>query len=195
MVGAGRPIEVSQPERRSAAESALIRAAVAGDRTALEQLLGPHRRNVVAMCYGILGNVEDAEDAAQETFLRALRGLSRFRGDSALHSWLIRIALNLCFSWKRSRHPTETWDEGTVACAAASPETLAMSHLRLMEALATLPTHRRAALLLKEWEGCSMSEIGALMGWNEDRVKNELYRARRALVDWQRREAAEGEKP
>jgi RNA polymerase sigma-70 factor (ECF subfamily) len=108
IVGAGEQIAVSQPEGGSAAEAALIRAALAGDRAALEQLLGPHRRSVVAVCYGILGNAEDAEDAAQETFLRALRGLARFRGDSAFRSWLIRIALNLCFSRKRSRHPTET---------------------------------------------------------------------------------------
>ena len=77
---------------------ALVRAALAGDRAALEQLLGPHRRSVVAICYGILGNPEDAEDAAQETFLRALRGLSTFWRDAAFRSWLIRIALNIGFS-------------------------------------------------------------------------------------------------
>src|SRR5437764_12306788 len=84
---------------------ALVRAALAGDRAALEQLLGPHRRSVVAICYGILGNPEDAEDAAQETFLRALRGLSTFWRDAAFRSWLIRIALNIGFSWKRARRP------------------------------------------------------------------------------------------
>ena len=62
-----------------------------------------------------------------------------------------------------------------------------------MEALHSLPPRRRAALPLKEWEGWSMAEIGAVMRWNEDRVKNELYRARRSLAEWQRREAAEGE--
>jgi RNA polymerase sigma-70 factor (ECF subfamily) len=192
-MAAGEQIAVSETEGASSAEAALIRAALAGDRAALEQLLRPHRRSVVAICYGILGSTEDAEDAAQETFLRALRGLSRFRGDSAFRSWLIRIALNLCFSWKRSRHPTEVWEEGSDSSSSAtSPELIALSHLRLREALATLPPHRRAALLLKEWEGCSMAEIGALMGWNEDRVKNELYRARRSLVDWQRREAEGG---
>jgi RNA polymerase sigma-70 factor (ECF subfamily) len=192
-MAAGEQLAVSETEGGSSAESALIRAALAGDRAALEQLLGPHRRSVVAVCYGVLGSTEDAEDAAQETFLRALRGLSRFRGDSAFRSWLIRIALNLCFSWKRSRHPTEAWEEGSASSSSAtSPEVIALSHLRLREALDTLPPHRRAALLLKEWEGCSMAEIGALMGWNEDRVKNELYRARRSLVDWQRREAEGG---
>ena len=193
MVGAGEQIAVSETEGGSLAEFALIRAGLAGDRVALEQLLGPHRRTVLAVCYGILGNAEDAEDAAQETFLRALRGLSRFRGDSAFRSWLIRIALNLCFSWKHARHPTETLEERAASrSGAASPEVIALSHLRLMEALDRLPPHRRAALLLKEWEGCSMAEIGALLGWNEDRVKNELYRARRSLIQWEQREA-EGE--
>jgi RNA polymerase sigma-70 factor (ECF subfamily) len=197
MVGAGEQIAVSDTNRGSPAEAALIRAGLAGDRAALEQLLGPHRRSVVAVCYGILRDAEDAEDAAQETFLRALRGLSRFRGDSAFRSWLIRIALNVCFSWKRSRHPTETWDaEGSdPRPGGASPESIALGQLQLMEALGSLSPRRRAALLLKEWEGCSMAEIGALMGWNEDRVKNELHRARRSLVDWQRREAEEGENP
>ena|SRR5438067_2108461 len=196
IVEAGEQIAVSETEGGSPAESALIRAGLAGDRAALERLLGPHRRIVLAVCYGILGNAEDAQDAAQETLLRALRGLSRFRGDSAFRSWLIRIALNICFSWKRARHPTETWEEGSASRSGAdSPEVIAVSHLRLREALNSLPPNRRAALLLKEWEGCSMSEIGALMGWNEDRVKNELYRARRSLVDWRQREAAEGGNP
>jgi RNA polymerase sigma-70 factor (ECF subfamily) len=172
---------------------ALVRAARAGDRAALEELLGPHRRCVVAICYGILGNAEDAEDAAQETFLRALRGLATFRGDAAFRSWLIRIALNIGCSWKSSRRPVESWDEEAAPSDAASPEVIALQHLRLMEALRSLSAHRRAALLLKEWEGWSMAEIGAVMGWNEDRVKNELYRARRAMVEWERREAAEGE--
>jgi len=195
MVGIGEPSAVSESESGPAAERALIRAGLAGDRVALERLLGPHKRSLVAMCYGILGNVEDAEDAAQETFLRALHALPGFRGDSAFRSWLVRIALNICFSWKRASHPTEPWQEEGCATAsgAVSPEGIALCHLRLMEALNDLPPHRRAALLLKEWEGYSLAEVGALMGWNETRVKNESYRARRSLAEWQRREAAEGE--
>lgn len=193
MVGAEEHGAVREARGERGAEAGLIEAALAGQRGAVEQLLGRHRRSVVALCYGILGNAEDAEDAAQETFLRALQGLSRFRGDSPFRPWLMRIALNLCFSWKRSRHATDPWAETAEALrTAASPEDIALNHLHLLAALGTLPPHRRAALLLKEWEGCSMAEIGGLLGWNEDRVKNELYRARRALVDWQRREA-EGE--
>jgi RNA polymerase sigma factor (sigma-70 family) len=70
---------------------------------------------------------------------------------------------------------------------------MAINHLRLIEALNSLSPPRRAVLLLKEWEGCSLTEIGRVMGWNEMRVKNELYKSRRALAEWQRREADEGE--
>jgi RNA polymerase sigma-70 factor (ECF subfamily) len=202
-MGAGKPMlgmdeqwAVSERRGERAAESALIRAGLAGDRAALEQLLGPHKRSLVALCYGILGNAEDAEDAAQETLLRALRALSSFRGDAPFRAWLFRIAVNTCCSWKRYRHPTELWDEeGACAPGTASPEVIALSHLRLREALHSLPERQRAVLLLKEWEGFSMAEIAVTMGWNETRAKNELYKARRALIDWQRREAAEGGTP
>lgn len=193
MVGAGEQAAVGEGEGEPAAERALIRAGLAGDRAALERLLAPHQRSLAAVCYGVLGSVEDAEDAAQETFLRALRALRSFRGDSAFRSWLIRIALNICFSWKRARRPTEPWkEELAVASGSGCPEGVALDHLRLMEALQSLPPHRRAALLLKEWEGYTLAEVGVVMGWNETRVKNELYRARRSLAEWQRREA-EGE--
>src|SRR6476660_9239470 len=123
MVTAGEPMVVVNGEGGSTSEWALIVAARTGDRAALERLLRPHRRSVVAVCYGVLGSAEDAEDAAQETFLRALRGLSRFRGDSAFRSWLIRIALNVCFSWSRSRHRTEAGeDQDAASSVAVSPE-------------------------------------------------------------------------
>src|SRR5437899_12360817 len=91
---------VSHAESGAAAEAALIRAALAGDRAAMEQLLAPHRRPLVAFCHGLLGNAEDAEDAAQETFFRALNALAGFRRESRFRSWLFRIALNLCPSWR-----------------------------------------------------------------------------------------------
>jgi RNA polymerase sigma-70 factor (ECF subfamily) len=195
MVGIGEQRAVGEAGGESAAEAALIRAARAGDRVALEELLGPHQRALVAFCYGILGSVEDAEDAAQETFLRALRALATFRGEAAFRSWLFRIALNLCATWKRSRRPTEPWhEEGRFpGSGAASPEAVALDRLQIMHALRSLPRRHRALLLLKEWEGWSMAEIAAALGWSETRVKNELYKARRALAEWRRQEADEGE--
>jgi RNA polymerase sigma-70 factor (ECF subfamily) len=171
-----------------ASEAALLRAGQAGDRTALERLLAPHKGPLFALCYGILGDPDDAEDAAQETFLKVLRGLSRFRGEASFRTWLFRIAVNLCLNWKRDRRPSEPLDETRflLSLAADSPETLALRQLQMREALSTLRPHQRAALLLKEREGWSIAEIGVALRWNKKRVENELYRARRALVDWQR---------
>jgi RNA polymerase sigma-70 factor, ECF subfamily len=182
-------------EEEPAAEAALLRAARAGDPVAMEQLLALHQRSLYTLCHGILGHPDDAEDAVQETFLRALTALSRFRGEAAFRTWLFRIALNLCLRWKSARRTPERWEgnEAPSAPDTASPETLALRHLRLREALGALLPRQRAILLLKEREGWSVPEIAAGLGWSPNRVEYELYKARRALVEWRRREAGEGE--
>jgi RNA polymerase sigma-70 factor (ECF subfamily) len=195
MVGVQEWAAVSDRQGAPAAEAMLIRAGRSGDRTALEQLLAPHKGAVMALCHGILGHREDAEDAAQETVLRALRALPRFRGDASFRTWLLRIAVNVCLNWKRDRRPTtplEDLDDDNLP-ETASPEAIALRRLQVLEALSSLRPHHRAVLLLKEREGWSMAEIGAALRWNEKRVENELYRARRALVDWRRRDVDEGD--
>jgi RNA polymerase sigma-70 factor, ECF subfamily len=182
-------------DERSAAEAQLLQAARAGDQVALERLLEPQERALYALCRGILGHPDDAEDAVQETFLRALRALSGFRGEAALRTWLFRIAVRVCLDWKRASPPAERWDEerGVLSTHDLSPEAIVLRHLRVMEALHTLLPRQRAVLLLKEVEGWSIAEISAALRWNEKRVHNELFRARRALADWRRRDAAEGD--
>jgi RNA polymerase sigma-70 factor, ECF subfamily len=171
----------------------LLAAGRAGDRTALDQLLALHERPLFALCYGILGHAEDAEDAVQETFLRALRALPGFRGDAAFRTWLFRIAVNVCLKRKSDRAPAVPWDEEPTdtSPSTASPETIALRQLRLMEALRALLPRQRAVLLLKEREAWSLAEIAAAMGWNERQVRYELSKARQALAEW-RRDAGEG---
>jgi len=177
------------------AESALLRAGRAGDRAALEQLLARHKRPLLALCYGMLGHAEDAEDAVGETFLRALHALPRFRGDAAFRTWLYRIAVNVCLKWKASHPMTQPWDEehARPSSACLSPEAVALRRLRVMEALKSLPPRYRAVLLLKVLEGWSVAEIATALRWNSIRVQNELSKARRALAEWRRREAEEGD--
>src|SRR5262245_46765636 len=87
-------------DERPAAEARLLAEARAGDQAALERLLEPQERALYVLCRGILGHPDDAEDAVQETFLRALRALSGFRGDAAFRTWLFRIAVRICLDWK-----------------------------------------------------------------------------------------------
>jgi RNA polymerase sigma-70 factor (ECF subfamily) len=171
-------------------ETALLRAGRAGDPVALERLLALHQAPLYRLCHGVLGHADEAEDAVQETFLRALRALPGFRGDAAFRTWLFRIALHLCLRWKSSRPPTEPWDVDypPTPQSAPSPETVALRHLRMQEALGRLMPRQRAVLLLKEREGWSLSEIGRTMGWKPNRVEYELQKARRALVEWRRLE-------
>jgi RNA polymerase sigma-70 factor (ECF subfamily) len=186
---------VGSGEEGPAAEGALLEAGRAGDPAALEQLLALHKQSVYALCRGILGHAEDAEDAVQETFLRALRGLRRFRGDASFRTWLLRIAVNLCLDWKASRLRTAPWDEEQFerALAGPSPEAIALRQLRVTEALGSLLPRHRALILLKVREGWSVAEIAAALRWSEKRVDNELSKARRALVEWRRRHEEEGE--
>jgi RNA polymerase sigma-70 factor (ECF subfamily) len=186
-------------DEEPAAEAALLRAAQAGDREALEQLVARYKRPLFALCYGTLGHAEDAEDAVQEAFLRALRSLSGFRGEASFRTWLYRIAVNICLNWKRDHRPTEPWDEARFSAMAApgaalSPETAALRNLQMREALGTLLPRHRAILILKEREGWSVAEIALALRWKTKRVEHELSKARHQLAEW-RRGAGEGAEP
>jgi RNA polymerase sigma-70 factor, ECF subfamily len=167
----------------------LLAAARAGDSHAIEQLLLPHEPTLRAVCRGMLGRREDAEDAVQETFLRALRGLESFRGEASLKTWLVKIAVHVC-SARQKKYPVEFALEESHALAAPSPERSVVRQLLLTEALATLSAPRRVALLLKA-EGWTLEEIGQAQGWSVARVKVELFRARVALEKWAQKRAEE----
>jgi RNA polymerase sigma-70 factor (ECF subfamily) len=192
-------IAMSEFEGRPA-ETDLLRAAQTGDRAAMDRLLALHERPLLVLCHGMLGHADDAEDAVQETFLRALHALPGFRGASSLRTWLFRIAVNVCLNWKRDRRhdPAELgagpWDAegGGFSPITPSPEAIALQQLHIVEALGELPPRLRVVFLLKVLEGWSVAEIAVAMRWNPIRVQNELAKARRVLAEWRRRDAEEG---
>ncbi len=152
----------------------------------MERLLSGHERPLYLLCYGILGRREDAEDAVQETFLRAVRGLRGFRGEMGIKAWLTRIGVNVCLEQKRRhrrRPETECLDLGSEP-QCASPEAEILERLSVFEALAALPPRGRAVLLLKEREGWTTSEIARATRRTERQVYYELQKAYRALADW-----------
>ena len=186
---------VSSFDEEAATEATLLRAGKAGDSAALERLLAQHEPSLQTLCLGMLRHASDAEDAVQETFLRALRGLSRFRGDAGVRTWLFRIAVNVCLEWKRAHRPVQPWSDlynTAVGSPTPSPEAATLQNMRLLEALGALQPRHRALLVLKEHQGWSVAEIAAALRWNEKKVQNELYKARRTLAEWRERDAREG---
>jgi RNA polymerase sigma-70 factor (ECF subfamily) len=173
-------------------ELRLLRAGQAGDRTALETLFTRHEAALLRLCRGMLAasHPADAEDAVQETLLRALRALAKpggFRGEASVRTWLHRIAVNVCLEWRRSQRPALSLSslvEEPIAATTADPASTTFNRLRLAEAFRSLPPRYRALLLLREQEEWSVTEIAALLNWNEKKVHNELFKARRILARW-----------
>lgn len=168
--------------RSSVWEQETLKAAKAGDREAIWALLAPHEAVLFRLCLAQLGNAADAEDAAQETLVQAIRALPQFRGDSQLRTWLIRIAIRLCRRRGQQRRETIPLDEQTKT--HAGPEQATVTRAVLEEALTQLTENQRTVLLLQAVEGWSMREIAESLGVTEKKIENELYRARKALARW-----------
>jgi RNA polymerase sigma-70 factor, ECF subfamily len=170
----------------------LVLASQRGDVHSMELLLSRHEKAIGGVCYGVLGNREDAEDAAQEAFVQAVRAMKSFRMSSTFRTWLYRIAVNTCLNYRRRKRPVERWqDVSEHECAVASPESATLSRLFAAQALSQLMPKQRAIIILREVEGLTAQEIGEAMGWNEQKVRNELFKARQLLRRWVRAQAPE----
>ncbi len=189
--------------------NALSRAR-AGDEDAFRELIDPYRRELQLHCYRILGSLQDAEDAMQETLLAAWRGLEGFEGRASLRAWLYRIATNRCLNALRDRRrrpqevpsmveppePTRRVEpmwlepypdvllEGLVDTAPgpeARYETRESVGLAFVAALQRLPPRQRAALVLRDVLGFHRAEVAEILGSSEASVKGALQRARTTL--------------
>jgi RNA polymerase sigma-70 factor (TIGR02960 family) len=180
-----------------------LAAARAGDADAFRALTDPYRRELQVHCYRILGSVQDAEDALQETMLAAWRGLDEFAQRSSLRTWLYRIATNRCLNALRdnSRRPqTEpirtvepTWLEpypdvllddlpDTEFGPEARYEAKEAVSLAFVAALQHLPPTQRAVLVLRDVLGYRAAEVADMLGSTETSVNSAIVRAR-ATID------------
>jgi RNA polymerase sigma-70 factor (ECF subfamily) len=163
-------------------DRALVLACLAGQREAFDEVVVRHRRSVYHVCYRFVGNHEDATDLAQDVFLRAYRALGSFKGDSAIGTWLYRIAVNVCLNAVGARAKRgEPFDERAAAPSSA-PD--AMSQLlsaeraaRVRAAVARLPPKQRATLILRVYQDLPHQEIARLLGNSVGAVKANFFHA------------------
>jgi len=147
-----------------------------------------HYRAVYRRCYYLLGDADEADDAAQETFLRAYLARERYDPARALRPWLLTIATRHCLDRlrRRSRRPATRWDDlQTLPAAPARAEDALVEdeeHERVRQAVATLPPMERALIVLHYWEDLPYEAIAAQTGLSVSAVKSRLYRARQRLA-------------
>ena len=169
-------------------EAELVIKAQSGDRNAFSELVSIHARGVLNVIYRMCGDAQVAEDAAQETFIRAWARLGSFRVDSSLRNWLYRIALNTAIDMLRKEKRTLTGAlEGFhLADPQLGPEGLFLQEERtavVQRAIQTLPDASRAVLVLKEYEGLSYHEIADALDIPIGTVMSRLNYARRLLKE------------
>lgn len=164
----------------------LLAAAAAGDHDAFTKLMRSHEDRVFAVCLRILTDREMALDATQDTFIAAFRKAHQFEGNSAVATWLYRIAVNNCYDILRRarRRPSDSLpDHFDLADPSATETVEASAHRQEIEdALASIPPEFRAAVVLSDVEGMSLPEVAAALGVPVGTVKSRVFRGRRLLA-------------
>ena len=169
------------PEAASAL-AALVARAREGDARAFDRLMLETQERVISVAWRLLGNREDARDAAQETYVRVYRSLSRFRAGEELMGWIYRIAVNVCrdAARKRRRSPIVAAEAPEPVESPRTEETLLWRQRRLLVrvAIATLPPRERAALVLRDVEGLTSEEVARILDSRPGTVRAQVAAAR-----------------
>lgn len=180
---AGAPLD----RWRALPDEALVAGVQAGDREAFDVIVERHRRTIYRVCYRFVNSHEDASDLAQDVFVRAWRGLPRFRGGSALSTWLYRIAVNVCLSRLAAKPPAVEPLDGVAEVEDARGERpgaglLAAERARAVRrAIRSLPHRQRATLVLRVYHELSHQQIADILGSSVGAVKANFFHALNSL--------------
>lgn len=190
--------QVSEPRRTGAdPDWELLQRVAAGDAESFAPLVERHQARLIRLCERLLGDAEEARDAAQEVFLRVFRRAASFRPDGQVFTWIYRIAVNHCLNRLRRRRilrffSLSSEDDGESETPAldpvdGAPDALARLAARerweaTRQAIDALPASQRTVLILARFEGLAYREIARTLGITEGAVESRLVRAMRRLT-------------
>ena len=177
--GSDAPIALDAADDR-----ALVAAFVGGRREAFDEIVRRHRRPVYMLCFRFVSHHEDAADLAQDVFVRAFKGLGRFKHDSSLSTWLYRITVNTCLNRAAVRRPETEPIDSTVAAhvdvRAVNPMEAVVQRERAVavrRAIRQLPPRQRATLILRIYQDLSHEEIARVLGSTVGAAKTNFFHA------------------
>ncbi len=181
---------MTHAEREAATASALVDAAKAGDQRAFESLVRRYRKRIYALALHITGSASEADDIAQEVFLKAYRALGEFEGRSQFFTWVYRMTVNRSLNARRDRarrgeEPDDPRLELAVAVDARSNPArateLRQTYARLLRALDGLPIDMRTTVILVSLQGMSHGEVAVVQAVSEGTIAWRMHGARRRL--------------
>ncbi len=173
----------------------LVERVQKGDRHAFDLLIQKYQHRIVSLVSRYVSDSSEAQDVAQEAFIKAYRAIGRFRGDSAFYTWLYRIAINTAKNWivAKSRRPpasdidavdAEQYGMSNKLQETATPENEMLREeieRTVYDTIAALPEDLRTAIMLREMDGMSYEEIAVTMECPIGTVRSRIFRAREAI--------------
>ena len=187
----------SHPDRSYNEDNDLIGAFQAGDKSAFDDLVRKHQDRIINLCYWLLGDYQEANDCAQDTFIKIFRNLAKFRFESTFLTWAHRIAVNTCknrlksfhyrFSRKLVRLDNSGGSPGSVDAIADETGSPEIAHEKkerrylIRRAINALPAEKKTVVVLRDIQGLSYEEIVKITGLNPGTLKSKLARARQDL--------------
>jgi RNA polymerase sigma-70 factor (ECF subfamily) len=190
---------IKRPGALSREDTVLIRAIQTGDMAAFDELVLKHKDRLFNLVYWFLGDYQDANDCAQETFIKAFKSINRFRFESAFSTWLYRIAINTCknrikssaYRWKKKTVSLEISNGSKngnpcseIVNGSPTPAMALEKKERMMwiqKAINSLPEEQNQVVVLRDIQGLSYQDISDITGLNLGTVKSRLARGRLEL--------------
>lgn len=184
---------MTHAEREAATATALVAAAKAGDQRAFEALVVRYRKRIFALALHITGSASEADDIAQDVFLKAYRALPQFEGRSQFFTWVYRMTVNRSLNVRRdrARRGEDTLDDPRLELALAvdtrsdpgRTAELRQTYARLLRALDSLPIDMRTTVILVSLQGMSHGEVAVIQSLSEGTIAWRMHEARRRLHD------------